>query len=106
MALRTKPSPWHVSEEFIEALAMGRPTSSPDLTVGLKHITACPGCLKRLEEERRTIDLLRMALAAESNSEETVVPRLLLIRRDVTEDIRTLPADQPGLTSDDENAHR
>lgn len=83
-----QPSPLHVSEEFIEALALGRPLA-PELTEGLRHISRCPHCSERLEAERRTIELIRMAFADSAGSEDQPAQGLFLIQRTIKADGRS-----------------
>lgn len=80
MSFCPQPTPLHVSEEFIEDLALGRPMCV-GLTTGLKHISNCPDCLKRLDAERQIIDLVRKALAAEAPSTDERWRGLFLIHR-------------------------
>lgn len=82
MSFCPQPALLHVSEEFIEELALGRPMCV-GLTTGLRHISSCPVCLKRLDEERQIIDLVRMALTAEAGSTDERRRGLFLIHRKV-----------------------
>lgn len=80
MSLCSQPRPSHVSEEFIESLALSRPLLL-ELTEGLKHISPCPHGNERLEEESRTIDLVRMAFADKAGSEDQPAQGLFMLQR-------------------------
>lgn len=69
----------HVSEAFIEALALGRPTSI-DVAAGLKHISCCQHCGERLDVERKLIGLIRSACVDHARLDgESWQGRLLIV---------------------------
>lgn len=88
MSSCSQPSPLHVSEEFVEALALGRPISH-ELAEGLRHISRCPHCNESLEAERKVIELIRMAFADKAGRDDQPAQRPFLIQRTIKADGRS-----------------
>ena len=72
------PVPQHVSDDFLEAVALGR-ISFYGLTDGLEHIENCAYCRERLEAERETIQLIRNTLHADPSGMVTGPKRLVVV---------------------------
>lgn len=72
------PVPQHVSDDFLEELALGGNCSS-GLSDGLEHIQSCAYCRDRLEAERQTIRLIRNALRADPSGMVTGPKRLVVV---------------------------
>jgi len=72
------PVPQHVSDDFLEEIALGRNPSS-DLSDGLEHIKDCAYCRDRLEAERETVRLIRNTLRADPSGMVTGPRRLVVV---------------------------
>jgi hypothetical protein len=77
------PVPQHVSDDFLEEIALARNRSS-DLSDGLEHIKNCAYCRDRLEAERETIQLIQNTLRADPSGMVTGPKRLVVVGPNVS----------------------